>query len=89
MSNRCTICGAEVDYAEETAHRFVDHDPSPLTEDIVAYVRVMAAEKIRAFADDNQVHVETRTGLCSPLDGDRCDITAAYRHAASIVLGDQ
>lgn len=42
------------------------------------------SEAILKYAKDHHKHIENRLGLCDPSQGDRCDITAAYRHAAQI-----
>lgn len=43
-----------------------------------------AAEAIEQYAEHNERHIEGYNGLCSVMRGDRCDITAALRHAAKI-----
>jgi hypothetical protein len=47
--------------------------------EVVAEARTLAAREIRAYAEDTTRHVEDFSALCSPLDGDRCDLVAALR----------
>lgn len=52
-----------------------------------AEIREQIAARIRDYADDTACHVERFDGTCIPTAGDRCDIVAAYRHAADIARG--
>lgn len=45
-----------------------------------------AARAIEDYAEAHHVHVDDGWGGCWT-QADRCDITAAYRHAAAIVRG--
>lgn len=48
--------------------------------------RAEAATAIIDYAQAHHRHVE-EWGTCSPYIGDRCDVTAAYAHAARIARG--
>jgi len=52
-----------------------------------AEIREQVATRIRQYAEDTASHVGKFDGTCVPSAGDRCDITAAYRHAADIARG--
>jgi hypothetical protein len=48
-----------------------------------------AAQRVEDYGNSRQVHVSNGGYLsaCDRANGDRCDITAAYRHAARLIRG--